>query len=282
MYADDIQLYSVFDPKIPMDAECALHKLSVCVKDVKAWMVANKLQLNEGKTDLIIFGSSSRLKSVEHLSFHTNNAFINPSTSVRNLGVTFDNKMTMSAHVSQLCKSVNFHLRNIGKIRPYIDESTCHAVVRSLVLSRLDYCNSLLTVATKSNVNRLQKLQNKAAKLIFKKKRRDHVSPLLKELHWLPVSERVIFKTGLLTFKSLMHTSPKYISSRLQRYVPARALRSSSSNLLFIPRTNTRAGSGAFSCAAATVWNSLPSDVRHATSMGRFKRILKSHLFHRT
>ena len=188
----------------------------------------------------------------------------------------------MTNHITQLSKSVNFHLRSIGKIRPYIDESTCHAVVRSVVLSRLDYCNSLLAVTSKGNIKRLQKLQNKAAKIIYMKRRRDHASPLLRSLHWLPVSERITFKIGLLVSKSPMKKSPLYISNRLQRYIPARTLRSSSENLLVQRRTRSKAGSGAFSAVAATIWNSFPSEVRYASSIKKFKRLLKSFLFPRT
>ena len=282
MYADDIQIYSIIDPKIPLDAECALFNLSTCVKDIQHWMVANKLKLNADKTDFIIISSKTASKALGHLKFTFENTTISPAKSVRNLGVVFDSRMSMDDHVAQMSKNTNFHLRNIAKIRPYIDEDTCHSVVRSLVLSRLDYCNSLLKGTTKKNINRLQKVQNKAARLIFKTGRHDNISPLFQKLHWLPISNRIDFKLCLHVFKSLAHQSPSYISDMLQPYVPPRSLRSSSENLLAVHRTVSRAGSRAFSASAPNLWNSLPSHLRHATSHKQFKKLLKTHLYRNT
>ena len=94
----------------------------------------------------------------------------------------------MSSHISSISRSLNYHLRNIGRIRSYIDKDTCNHAVRSLVLSRIDYCNSLLYGQTTKNTHKLQTMQNRAARLVFKANRREHTTPLLKELHWLPVS----------------------------------------------------------------------------------------------
>ena len=99
--------------------------------------------------------------------------------SIRNLGVVFDNQMCMSDHITQLCKSINWLIRNINRIRPYIYVDTCNNLVRALVLSRLEYCNVLLNGISKKDLKRLQGLQNKCAKLICLKPKVEHVSPLL-------------------------------------------------------------------------------------------------------
>ena len=116
MYADDIQIYVEFDPKIPNDAECGLFKLSKCISDVQHWMSSNKLQLNGEKTEFIIASSSCNYKHLAHLTLTINNSTLHPSTSIRNLGVVFDNTMSMSDHVTSVCKSANYHLRNINRI----------------------------------------------------------------------------------------------------------------------------------------------------------------------
>ena len=104
----------------------------------------------------------------------------------------------MSDHVTQLCKSINWLIRNINRIRPYIDVDTCQNLVRALVLSRLDYnCNVLLNGISKKDLKRLQMLQNKCARLVCLKPKFEHVSPLLNQLYWLPVGERIIYKTLL-------------------------------------------------------------------------------------
>ena len=93
---------------------------------------------------------------------------ISPSATIRNLGVVFDSAMTMSPHITSLCKSLNFFLWNISPIRRFIDQETCNTTVRALVLSKLDYANALLLGCKKADILRLQRLQNKAAQIIFK------------------------------------------------------------------------------------------------------------------
>ena len=100
-------------------------------------------------------------------------------------------------------RNVTFHLRNIARIRKFVDQSTCHHAVRSLILSRLDYCNGLLSSVPKSYVNRLQRLQNWAARLIFEVRRSHPAQPLLNSLHWLPIQQQIIFKLLLFVYKSL-------------------------------------------------------------------------------
>ena len=95
----------------------------------------------------------------------------------------------MNAHVTKVCQAIHFHLRNIGKVRKYLDFDTTTILVHSLVTSRLDYCNSLLLGVPKQTLNRLHMVQNHAARLITLSKRRDHVQPILKSLHWLPIAE---------------------------------------------------------------------------------------------
>ena len=123
--------------------------------------------------------------------------------------------MTMSNHVSSLTRSLNFNLRNIGRIRRYIDEDTCNHTVRSLVLSRLDYSNSLLHGITVKDMKKLQTIQNRSARIIFKTNPREHTSPLLQQLHWLPVSKRIVFKILFLVFKIRIGDALGYIPIRL-------------------------------------------------------------------
>ena len=149
IYADDIQVYLTPDSSIPGDVQCTPFKLSRCVADIQHWMVENKLKLNQDKTDFFFVAASHHnLKKFGNISLFL------PSKSIRNLGVVFDNQMCMSDHVTQLCKSINWLIKNINRIRPYIDVDTCHNLVRALVLiSRLDYCNSYWMVSLRKILN---------------------------------------------------------------------------------------------------------------------------------
>ena len=189
--------------------------------------------------------------------------------------------MTLSSHVSSLRRSINFQLRNLWRIRQFIDQDSCHHAVRALISSRLDYCNGLFTRLSAKELTRLQRLQNKAARLVFAVGRRTDAATLLNTLHWLPVRQRVLYKILLHVFKSMQNTSPNYISDYFTIHVPARTLRSSSdSNRLAIPRlSNTITGDKRFHIAAAEAWNSLPNNIRSAATTSQFKSMIKTHLF---
>ena len=126
----------------------------------------------------------------------TVNGVIEPvlNESVGNLGAVFDPNMNMSAHVSKGIKSANYHLRNIGKIRKFLNTDTTKSAIVSLVTSRLDYCNGLLCGITDELLCRLQKVQNNAARVVSGSKKYDHITPVLKDLHWLPIRKRIEFK----------------------------------------------------------------------------------------
>ena len=140
--------------------------------------------------------------------------------------------------------------------------------------SRLDYANSLLYGA--SNLNRLQKVQNFAARIITKSKRFEHITPILKQLHWLPVAERIVFKVLVHTFNCLHGTGPEYLSSLLKPHTSVRGLRSAQQNRLLEHLCKTTYGLHAFINAAPHLWNRLPLDT---LCISVFKNKLKSHLF---
>ena len=175
-----------------------------------------------------------------------------------------------------------YHLRNIAKVRLFLSQADTEKLIHCFISSRLDYCNALLSGLPKKSIGRLQLVQNAAARVLTKTKRRVHITPVLKSLHWLPISFRIDFKVLLLAFKSFNGNAPAYISSMLPKYVPGRALRSSSEGLLQTPQTMPQTktfGEAAFSYYAPALWNSLPRDLRMSGSVDIFKRHLKTHFF---
>ena len=134
-----------------------------------------------------------------------------------------------------------------------------------------------------TEISKLQAIQNHAAKLIFRKKKFDSVTPIMMELHWLPVKERIVYKTACLVYKSINGSAPVYLRDLIEVYRPARHLRSASdSSKLIEPVCEyKRFGERAFSCFAPHVWNELPYDVRNAPSIDTFKSRLKTYLFTR-
>ena len=142
------------------------------------------------------------------------------SQSARNIGVIFDRTMTMLPHITSICKSASYHLRNISRIRKFLSTKTTEILVHAFVSSKLDHCNSLLYNVPKYILKKLQSVQNAAARLITCSRKYDHITSILKKLHWLPVSERIKFKILLLTFKALHQQSPN-LHSRFVNMLPA-------------------------------------------------------------
>ena len=112
-------------------------------------------------------------------------------TGIQNLGVLLESDFSMTAQINNLRKSMYFQLQKISSVRPFLTQSAAQTLITTLVLSKLDYCNAILSGVTMENVSKLQTVQNHAAKLILRRKKSDHVTPILKELHWLPVDARI-------------------------------------------------------------------------------------------
>ena len=223
-YADDTQAYLVFKPLDNWNN--ISNRLEAFMVDVSSWMCSNMLKLNEDKTELLVFAPKHRVKDFSDLKLSLGENIVQNSSCIKNLGVYFDNSLEMSQQISTISKACFFQIRNIGRIRPYISEDATKSLVCSLVTSRLDYGNALLYGLPACAIQRLQRVQNTAAKLITRKKKYDHVSQILKSLHWLPVPFRCKYKILLHVFQSLHQKAPKYIQELVNTYKPARTLRS--------------------------------------------------------
>ncbi|XP_064197248.1 uncharacterized protein LOC135257969 [Anguilla rostrata] len=203
-----------------------------------------------------------------------------PSTHVRNLGIILDPTLSFLPHINQITKTAFFHLRNISRLRPSLSFSAAETLIHAFITSRLDYYNSILHAITTKVLNKLQYIQNTAARLLTSTRSRDHISPVLQDLHWLPVKQRIEFKILLTTYKALNNLAPPYLSDLLHHHVPSRSLRASNANLLQTPRTKRRTwGDRAFSVAAPSLWNTLPNHIKDAPNLPSFKTALKTHLF---
>ncbi|XP_061590906.1 uncharacterized protein LOC133456448 [Cololabis saira] len=268
-YADDTQLYLSMKP----DETEPLVKLQACLRDIKDWMSRNFLLLNSDKTEVIILGP-------EHLRKGLDGVAMASSATVKNLGVVFDQDLSFKPYVNQVCKIAFFHLRNIAKIRKILSQSDAEKLVHAFVSSRLDYCNVLLAGCPSNLLNRLQLIQNAAARVLTGISRRDHVSPVLVSLHWLPVKFRIQFKILLLAYKAQNGLAPQYLQDLIVPYVPGRALRSQGAGLLVVPRVSKcRFGGRAFCYQAPLLWNQLPIWVKEADTTSTFKTKLKTFLF---
>uniref|UniRef100_A0A3B1JMG1 Reverse transcriptase domain-containing protein n=1 Tax=Astyanax mexicanus TaxID=7994 RepID=A0A3B1JMG1_ASTMX len=186
-YADDIQLYLPIRP----NDNGSFMSLKNCLEDFKTWMAVNFLHLNESKTELIIFGTSHLCNNVSNNLDHMSSYV---KSSVRNLDVVFDTDLRFAKQINSVVKSSFFQLRNIAKLKPFLSFSDLEKVIHAFISSQIDYCNSLYIGINQSLLHHLQLVQNAACRLLTRTKKREHITPVLASLHWLPVEYRIQFK----------------------------------------------------------------------------------------
>ncbi len=223
-------------------------------KHLSVW--CDFLNFNESKTEIIVFGPSDS-RSTPKVNLGDLTSSVKPW--VKNLGVIFDDGLKFDKQINTVVKSCFFQLRLLAKVKPILSSKIFEKVIHAFITSRLDYCNSLYFGIGQTALSRLQRVQNAAARLLTSTKKRDHITPVLRSLHWLPVRYRVNFKILLLVFKSLNGLAPAYLSDLLTEHRPLLSLRSSNQRLLSIPKSRLKCrGDCAFSVAAPSLWNALP------------------------
>lgn len=246
-------------------------------------MSSNRLQLNAAKTDVLWCTSARRQHQLPTTDFVLGPDSVTPSQSVRDLGIHLDADLSMRTHISKTVSACFCVLRRIRSIRHSVTKPLLLTLVVSLVLSRLDYGSAALAGLPASQLNRLQSVLNAAARLIFGARKYDHVTPLLRELHWLRARERINFRLAVLVFRCLHNLAPPYLATELKRVAAVesrRRLRSADTQQLIVPQTfHKTIGDRAFPVAAARVWNGLPQSLTSQHSLPTFRSQLKTHLF---
>ena len=280
-FADDLQLQMSAPPDRISEL---LHSMQSCISDVKAWATVNMLRLNDSKTELMLV-TSKRSKHLHNLptSITIGNAQIPFKQSVKNLGFTLDCHLTMNAHVSNIARTCYFELRRLAYIRRFLTSTATATLVSAFVLSRIDYCNSLLFGSTLDVTSHLQRIQNYAARVILRLPMSSRITIHLKSLHWLPVKVRSTYKIACLCYHCHSSTAPSYVTDMLhKKTLHTRNTRSSSYTMPLLNRpahSKATLGDRSFSFASSSVWNSIPNDVKCAPSLSSFKSRLKTYLF---
>jgi hypothetical protein len=199
---------------------------------------------NTSKTEIIWLASSRRQHQLPPSSVKIDADYIVPAIAVRALGIHLDSDVTMRTHVSKTLASCYGALHRLRTIRPSVPTDTFQQLVVLLVLTRLDYGNATLVGLPACQIQKLQAVMNSAARLILNSRKRDYITPLRKELHWLKVPERISNKLAVLTFQCLHGSAPIHLSESLRRVCDEPShhrLRSSSTPVLIVPYTRTLA-----------------------------------------
>jgi exonuclease III len=280
-YADDTKLYLSFRPISTVSQDHAIQAMEDCISDIHNWTTHHRLMMNDDKTEFLIIGSRQQLAKINISNVHVGSSEILPVNSVRDLGAWLDETMSMDVHIGKICSKAFRGLYKIRQIRKFLSEESTKTLIHAFVTVHLDYCNSLLSGVPQRQMDRLQKVFNAAARVVYYIPRYAHITPVLMRLHWLPISYRIKFKIALLVFKALKDMAPTYIRELLELKPLSRyALRSDTQNLLKVPRTKCKTfGDRAFAVAGPRVWNQLPLDIRTSATVDTFKNRLKTYFY---
>ena len=283
-FADDHFMHKMFKAGDQAAEKDTIDLLSEAFNNTQTWMTAMRLKLNSDKTEFLILGSTPQLNKLTTKTISVGSSTVERSRVVKCLGTYFDENLNFKHHVEMKCKAATFNFHRIKSIRKFLTKETCETLVLSLVMSHIDYSNGVLVGAPDVLINKLQRIQNMCAKLVLLRTKYDSAKQALKDLHWLPVRLRINFKICVLTYKSVNHIGPEYLTSLLKfRESSTRTLRSNVLNnklLLEVPKTKLKTfAARSFSVKGPEMWNELPESLRLSQSISVFKSSLKTFLF---
>ena len=212
---------------------------------------------SKDNTEILLIGSAPGIDLPSSLCVgHSDIPF---SNTTRNLGVIFDSQLALKKQVNKLCQIAYLEIRRIGSVRHYLSFET----------TRLDYCHVLFAGSPQVLLDKIQRVINRSARLIFKVPKSVHITPFLYDLYWLPISSRIQYKIAFICFHIVSGTAPPYLSELLHLYSPSRSLRSASDTRIFrVSRMGRRTlRERSFQYIGPVLWNSLPLSGRHSSSL---------------
>ena len=218
LFADDTQFYFSIT-----DIESTSVKINSVIDSVKDWMQYKQLKLNDEKTEFMLVGKKDTLRYFGDDNMIINGNEIHIVESVRDLGVSLDSNLTLKSQINNVVRLAGYHLRNIAFIKKYLDEDSIKKLVINNIVSRVDYCNSIYYNLPKLQLRKLQMVLNRAARLIKGIPPRERITPVLIELHWLPIKARIVFKLCVLTHQALITGRPPYLRELLLLIQPGEA-----------------------------------------------------------
>lgn len=273
-YADDTQI--LVSGKKTQFQNVVSHMERV-LASLDLWFRGNCLKVNAEKTQLILFGSKQNLRNPPEVVVKFRDQTLTTCSVAKNLGVTFDQSLSWDAHVSHISRRCFGTLAGLSHLRHCLPPHVVSLLVNALVLSQIRYCISIYGNGTQNNLSRIQKVINYGAKVIFGRKKFDHVTDLLEKLGWFTAEELVKYHTLCLAHKAIRFGEPENLAREFLRVSETRDRSTRQDNDLHVPRSRTEAGKRRFSCRAPTLYNSLPPDVKQLPVMS-FGRALKRHL----
>ena len=200
---------------------------------------------------------------------------------MKNLGIFLDAELKHTTHFNKLTSSSFNTLRNISRVRCHLDQETTKILVLALILSKLDYSNSILLGIPKYNIAKLQRIQNMSCRMVYQLPKYSTINTYLAQLHWLKMQEWKTYKVATIMYKCINNITLAYLSEMVISQLPhTRSLRSTNRGLLYTTKSRTEfVHSGSFKSMGPCIWNTLPANIKNSNNIDIFKTRLKTHLF---
>ena len=263
------------------DTDIIHDKLTSDLNNIGQWCAENKMKINEKKTNCMLIGTNQKLarRPCRELNLAINNHKLDTVESEKLLGVHFDRNLSFTKHVDFVCKNISSKIALLCRIKQYLPLQARKLYFNSYILPVIDYCLTVWGNAPKLQIERIHKLQKRAARVILDSPPDSSSKPLFEELGWLTVFERVEYNKAILLYKSMNNMSPTYISSLFNfQNSEYYSLRSIENNNMAIPKHNTELFKNSFQYSGTKIWNALPITLRTACSLPAFKHNLYRHI----
>ena len=241
------------------------------LSNFNTWLTANKLTLNSSKTEFMLIVSRQRLGTYDTSpKLIIGGDIIKQASSVKSLGVHIDENLSWNMHIEKIAKKIASGIGVIKRCRPFVNRTTLESVFNALVQPYFNYCSEVWGHCNKSLSNKLQKLQNRAARILTFSSYDTSADPLLEQLNWKRLDTQRQIQVATMVYKSIHGPAPDYLGSLFTKYNPPYNLRNSENKLAVpLPRTNFLKNS--FSYNGAVIWNSLSPELRQAKSLKSFR-----------
>ena len=273
MYADDTHITYA-----SADLHSMQSSLNHDLSNIHKWLLYNKLTLNSTKTEFMLIGSRQKLSTLsESLVLSIDNIPIKQVSTTKSLGILIDNNMVWHSHIDKLSKKIASGIGAIKRIRPFVSPEILHYIYNALVQPHFDYCSIVWGNCGKTLSERLQKLQNRAARILTSSSYEVDARYLLQQLGWKGLIIQRQIQVALMVFKALNDLAPDHLSSMCTERSTSGYVLRDSTNKLHVPLPRTNYLKKSFSYRGATLWNSLPCNLRQEKSLNRFKQLLNFH-----
>ena len=276
-YVDDKKVYLSCSSE---NINSCLAKVSEDLRLIASWCCTNKLLINPDKTKLILFGTKQLLSKVLDIRVPFLGQQLIPVSSVKDLGITLDSNLTFNEHVNTLTSSLISILCQISSVRHLFSKSVLTTILNCLVFCKLFYCSTVWSGTFAHDINKLQLVQNFAARVLTNTKKFDHISPVLRALCWPSIKNQLLVRDATMLYKIVNGLAPSYLECYVNKRSSIHSYNTRSRDNLVVPFCRTATAQRSFSYRAITTWNSLISEeTKNSATLSVFKRAVKREIY---